>query len=242
MFPFYDKKGNLAFKHFPAYEVLPFWADDDHTILDSAIRLYPQEVWDGYTKKIIERVELFKTDGLYRYIYLILRAAERGLKPQPASPAVLQLSITPTTLHLPMNTRFSIGELNYYVSADRGSGKYEITCETAGEAGNDYTGTVIPIEYVDGLETCSISAVVIPGEDEEDTEVFRQRYMDIKGCDAVAFGDEMADVGMFSLCQYSVAMGNAPSSVKIHAKYTTAANNENGVAAFLEKCLHEQFS
>ena len=69
LFPFYDKKGNLAFKHFPAYEVLPFWADDDHTILDSAIRLYPQEVWDGYTKKIIERVELFKTDGLYRYIY-----------------------------------------------------------------------------------------------------------------------------------------------------------------------------
>ena len=99
-----------------------------------------------------------------------MRAAERGLKPQPASPAVLQLSITPTTLHLPMNTRFSIGELNYYVSADRGSGNYEITCETAGEAGNDYTGTVIPIEYVDGLETCSISAVVIPGEDEEDTE------------------------------------------------------------------------
>jgi len=43
-------------------------------------------------------------------------------------------------------------KLNYYVSADRGSGKYEITCETAGEAGNDYTGTVIPIEYVDGLE------------------------------------------------------------------------------------------
>ena len=34
--------------------------------------------------------------------YLILRAAERGLKPQPASPAVLQLSITPTTLHLPL--------------------------------------------------------------------------------------------------------------------------------------------
>ena len=123
--------------------------------------------------------------------YLILRAAERGLKPQPASPAVLRLSITPTTLHLPMNTRFSIGELNYYVSADRGSGKYEITCETAGEAGNDYTGTVIPIEYVDGLETCSISAVVIPGEDEEDTEVFRQRYMD--SLNAQAFGGNRAD-------------------------------------------------
>lgn len=75
--------------------------------------------------------------------------------------------------------------------ADRGSGKYEITCETAGEAGNDYTGTVIPIEYVDGLETCSISAVVIPGEDEEDTEVFRQRYMD--SLNAQAFGGNRAD-------------------------------------------------
>ena len=61
----------------------------------------------------------------------------------------------------------------------------------AGEAGNDYTGTVIPIEYVDGLETCSISAVVIPGEDEEDTEVFRQRYMD--SLNAQAFGGNRAD-------------------------------------------------
>mgnify|MGYP003272071608 CR=1 FL=1 len=46
--------------------------------------------------------------------YLVLRAAERGLSPQPASPAVLQLTITPATLHLAMNTRFSIGDLNYY--------------------------------------------------------------------------------------------------------------------------------
>ena len=123
--------------------------------------------------------------------YLILRAAERGLKPQPASPAVLQLSITPTTLHLPMNTRFSIGELNYYVSADRGSGNYELTCETAGEAGNNYTGTVIPIEYVDGLETCKITSVLVPGEDEEDTELFRQRYLN--SLNAQAFGGNQID-------------------------------------------------
>lgn len=123
--------------------------------------------------------------------YLILRAAERGLTPQPASPAVLQLTITPANLYLALNTRFSIGELNYYVSADRGNGVFEITCETAGEAGNDFTGTVIPIEYVEGLETCTITGVVIPGEDEEDTEVFRQRYMD--SLNAQAFGGNRAD-------------------------------------------------
>jgi len=123
--------------------------------------------------------------------YLILRAKERGLSPQPASPAVLQLSITPTTLQLALNTRFSIGELNYYVSAEQGEGLYEITCETDGEAGNDYTGTVIPIEYVEGLETCTVTAILIPGEDEEDTEVFRQRYFD--SLNAQAFGGNKID-------------------------------------------------
>lgn len=123
--------------------------------------------------------------------YLILRAAERGLSPQPASPAILQMAITPTTLFLPLNTRFSIGELNYYVSADRGSGNYELTCETAGEAGNNYTGTVIPIEYVDGLETCKITSVLVPGEDEEDTELFRQRYLN--SLNGQAFGGNQID-------------------------------------------------
>ena len=123
--------------------------------------------------------------------YLILRAAERGLSPQPASPAILQMAITPTTLFLPLNTRFSIGELNYYVSADRGSGNYELTCETAGEAGNNYTGTVIPIEYVDGLETCKITSVLVPGEDEEDTELFRQRYLN--SLNSQAFGGNQID-------------------------------------------------
>ena len=123
--------------------------------------------------------------------YLILRAAERGLSPQPASPAILQLVITPTSLFLPLNTRFSIGELNYYVSADRGNGTYEITCETVGEAGNDYTGTVIPIEYVGGLETCTVTSILVPGEDEEDTETFRQRYFN--SLNAQAFGGNRID-------------------------------------------------
>lgn len=108
---------------------------------------------------------------------------------------------------LPLGTVVEVEGLGEYIVQDRPAqwvidkygenqidiyfDNHEITCETAGEAGNDYTGTVIPIEYVDGLETCSISAVVIPGEDEEDTEVFRQRYMD--SLNAQAFGGNRAD-------------------------------------------------
>lgn len=69
VYPFYNDRGELDFKHFPAHEILPFWADDDHTVLDCAVRLYPQEVWNSYQKEIIDRVELFKPDGLWRYIF-----------------------------------------------------------------------------------------------------------------------------------------------------------------------------
>lgn len=69
VYPYYTDAGELAFKHFPSYDILPFWADDDHTILDCAVRYYTQEVWNGYTKEKVEKVEIFKTDGIYRYIY-----------------------------------------------------------------------------------------------------------------------------------------------------------------------------
>ena len=124
--------------------------------------------------------------------YLILRASERGITPYPATPAVLQLSITPTDLDLPIGTRFSIGSLNYAVTeAMTTTGNYEIQCETPGEAGNDYGSDVIPIEYVEGLETATVTALLIPGEDVEDTESLRNRYF--KSIDAESFGGNVAD-------------------------------------------------
>lgn len=37
---YYDEDGNLLFKRMPDYEIIPFWADADHTILDAVIRFY----------------------------------------------------------------------------------------------------------------------------------------------------------------------------------------------------------
>lgn len=101
------------------------------------------------------------------------------------------MTITPADLSLNMGERFSIGELNYFVSEYKGGGVYAITCETTGGAGNDYGPTVIPIEYVPGLETCTITALLIPGEDEEETEAFRQRYLN--SLKSRAFGGNRAD-------------------------------------------------
>ena len=123
--------------------------------------------------------------------YLIRRAAERGLSPQAASAAVLELTTTPAEIEIPLGTRFSIGALNYAITKRVAAGVYEITCETPGEAGNDYSDTCIPIEYVKGLETCTVTALLIPGEDEEATEIFRQRYF--SSLHAQAFGGNRQD-------------------------------------------------
>ena len=123
--------------------------------------------------------------------YLIRRAAERGLSPQAASAAVLELTTTPAEIEISLGTRFSIGALNYAITKRVAAGVYEITCETPGEAGNDYSDTCIPIEYVKGLETCTVTALLIPGEDEEATEIFRQRYF--SSLHAQAFGGNRQD-------------------------------------------------
>ena len=68
MFPFYDKEGKLKFKVFSAYEILPFWKDTEHEELDYAIRLYEVIEYKGTAKKTVEKVEIYKPDGVYRYI------------------------------------------------------------------------------------------------------------------------------------------------------------------------------
>lgn len=66
--PHYGPDGAFRFKRFPPWQVLPFWADDEHTELDCAARLYEQEVWEGFSRRTVERVELYMPDGLHRFI------------------------------------------------------------------------------------------------------------------------------------------------------------------------------
>ena len=112
------------------------------------------------------------------YYYLIKRAAERGLTPKQATKAVCKAEISPTTVTLSAGDRFSCGDLNFSVSGavEGEDGVWKIECETDGTAGNLSTGTLLPIETVEGLETASLTELLIPGEEEEDVETFRTRY------------------------------------------------------------------
>lgn len=53
----------------------------------------------------------------------------------------------------------------------------------------------------------------------------------------IAFGDDYADIGMLKLCGVGVAMDNAVQEVKDIADDITLSNEEDGVAAYLEKWI-----
>lgn len=108
--------------------------------------------------------------------YLIRRALERGIEPYKATKAILKAEFTPNTIEITLGARFNLNDLNYCVIEKITDGIYKIECEEEGVKGNQYLGDMIPIEYINGLETAKIVELLIPGEDEEDTEYLRQRY------------------------------------------------------------------
>lgn len=67
--PYYTESGELSFKLFPAYEILPFWGDSGHTMLEFAVRLYPVVGYEGTMQKAIEKVEVYALDGIHKFTF-----------------------------------------------------------------------------------------------------------------------------------------------------------------------------
>lgn len=60
----YDAEGELKIRKFKPYEILPFWSDSEHSVLDAALRVYDVSVYDGKDEKKIQRVEIYTQDGI----------------------------------------------------------------------------------------------------------------------------------------------------------------------------------
>lgn len=169
-------------------------------ILDKWDKREGSLIWDSLSPASIElRLLYIELEKIYKNTfadtasrsYLIRRAAERGIIPKEATKAIVKGEFD---VDLPFGTRFSLGDLNYAISEFNGLSdnirSYELTCETAGEIGNK-TGNTTPVTYIPGLTVAQITEVVIPGENEEDTEVLRERYF--ASLESVAFGGNRAD-------------------------------------------------
>ena len=67
LYPYYDEKGEINFIRFEPFEILPFWKDSEHTILDFAVRLYDIEVYEGTTWTVKQKVEVYYPDRIEKY-------------------------------------------------------------------------------------------------------------------------------------------------------------------------------
>lgn len=124
--------------------------------------------------------------------YLVLRAKERGIIPYSATKAVLKGKFN---MEIPIGSRFNLYELNYeaiaFIENAEGSFYYQMECETEGTEGNKYFGELSSIEYIDGNLEGELIELLIPAEDEEDTEDLRERYLASFG--STAFGGNKQD-------------------------------------------------
>lgn len=157
-------------------------------------------IWDALAPAAVELQNMYiQLDVILRetfadsasLFYLKKRAAERGIYQMMATKAILKGEFTPINLEIPIGSRFSCDKLNYVVTEKIGDGIYQMECETAGTEGNSYYGTLIPIEYINGLGTAELTELLIPAEDDEDVESLRKRYLN--NLASQAYGGNVTD-------------------------------------------------
>lgn len=126
--------------------------------------------------------------------FLARRAAERGVNRKPATKAVrlgLFTDSSEAAFDPPIGSRFSGDDLNYVVVEKITDGQFKLECETAGEVGNSYVGTLLPIGYIPELATATLTDILVPGENEESDESLRERYF--ANLEGQAYGGNIAD-------------------------------------------------
>ena len=67
---------------------------------------------------------------------------------------------------------------------------YEMTCQTPGEIGNQYAGSILPVTAVSELTSAILGEIILAGSEEEEDESLRARYF--ATFDVQAFGGNIA--------------------------------------------------
>lgn len=117
-----------------------------------------------------------------------------GISRYPASAAV-RLGVF--NADVPIGARFSTingsNSINFVVTSQVPDEvyQYQLTAETPGTIGNEYTGPILPITNIPGLTSAQITDILIPGDDTETDEELRARL--ITALTEKPFGGNIAD-------------------------------------------------
>ena len=130
--------------------------------------------------------------------YLDLRAEEAGVRRILATQAVAKVKVEDENgapYDLDLGTRFSsIGDDPVYYKITSGTdiaGEYLMTADEVGSTGNEYVGTILPIDNLNNFGQAEITEISIPARDDETDESLRSRVIAEKGIGA--FGGNIED-------------------------------------------------
>ena len=177
--------------------------------------------------------------------WLDQRVKESGITRREATAAVKRADFTDDAgqaavvrIGTRWSTVSSTNPITYRVTAqyeqngDPVAGAYELTCETLGTIGQEYTGPIIPVDFVKGVAAATMSTTLIPGRDAETDDELRERYFDEMS--AKAFGGNISDyrnktreiIGVGDLQIYPVWNGGGTVKLSIVDTAFRAASDE----------------
>lgn len=188
LYPYYNQFGELSFRLFPGYEILPFWADTAHTELDAALRLYPVETYICGAKKIVKKVDIFTPDGITTYLF------ENGtLAPDPDSSPQSYITVdTGNGKEKPMNwERFPLIPVKYNAK--------EIPLIRRGRSLQDAVN-LLQSDFVNSMEEdAGSSIIVLKNYDGQDLGEFRHNLATYRAIKVRTFDGKDGDVGHFEI-------------------------------------------
>ena len=177
--------------------------------------------------------------------WLDQRVKESGITRREATAAVKRADFTDDSgqaavvrIGTRWSTVSSTNPIKYQVTAQYEqngapvSGAYELTCETLGTIGQEYTGPIIPVDFVQGVAAATMSTTLIPGRDAETDDELRERYFEEMS--AKAFGGNISDyrnktreiIGVGDLQIYPVWNGGGTVKLSIVDTAFRAASDE----------------
>lgn len=101
------------------------------------------------------------------------KVSEVGLTRESATNAVKKGVFD---INITLGDRFSGGGYTYITVEKIQDYQFKLQCEQPGTQGNDYLGQILPITYIDGLQTATLTETIVVARDTETDEELRERF------------------------------------------------------------------
>ncbi|MFM9533658.1 phage portal protein [Lysinibacillus sp. IITD104] len=69
LYPYFNEVGELSFMRFPSEQIISFYADSENMKIESFLRVYENNHYEGTTKKTLKKVEHYHSDGIDHYVF-----------------------------------------------------------------------------------------------------------------------------------------------------------------------------